>query len=82
MVRAEGLDLIDAMKNFDLLEAQVRSIVRGPHLRLCTALQIADMHHKLDQAEAMVREGASALGLDHTAPMSVLRQQLRWATPA
>lgn len=65
------------LSTLDLLEVQVASIVRGPHLRLLTAMEIADLHRKIDDAEAMLREAAMQAGLDSDAPLAILRRQVR-----
>ena len=41
------------LTNLDLLEVQVASIVRGPHLPLLTAMDISELHRRLDDAEAI-----------------------------
>jgi hypothetical protein len=65
------------LTNLDLLEVQVASIVRGPHLRLLTAREIAELHRKLDEAEARLRDAALRQGLDAAVPLHALRHQLR-----
>jgi hypothetical protein len=65
------------LSNFELLEAQVASIIRGPHLRLLTAIELNDMHRRLDAEEARLREAAMRIGLDAGAPMATLRRQVR-----
>ncbi len=69
--------LLGMLNELDLLEVQLSSIVRGPHLRLLTATDIMELHGKLDAAEAKFRENARVAGLDPHAPMSTLRNQIR-----
>ena len=69
--------LLGMLNELDLLEVQLSSIVRGPHLRLLTATDIMELHGKLDAAEAKFRENARVAGLDPRAPMSTLRNQIR-----
>jgi len=65
------------LKNLDLLEVQLVSIKRSPHLARLTALEIGKMHRQLDNAEERLRQAANRLGLDTRAPMPVLRRELR-----
>ena len=70
-------NLSNLLRNFDLVDVQVRSIARGPHMRLMTALQVADMYHHLDAVEADIRAHAGSYGLDPQAPFTTLRRQLK-----
>jgi len=64
------------LTNLDLLEVQVASIVRGPHLPLLTAMEISELHRRLDDAEAVLRKAVMRSGLDPALPLANLRSQI------
>jgi hypothetical protein len=65
------------LQNFELIEAQLNSIVRGPHLRATTAFELSSFFHRLDEVETEIRSEAEAIGLDWQASFSELRREIR-----
>lgn len=65
------------LRNFELIEAQLNSIVRGPHLRTSTALQLSGFFRRLQEVEMQIRSEAESLGLAAHGSFAELRREIK-----